>query len=90
MGGITSMLDEYVGHSAKTVTERNYLDRLNCASDAEQEALGERMAEYYLHVVKPLEQAVDLIRTGKNQCQILNYFELVKSSDMDDSKQVVV
>lgn len=71
--------EQYIGHAARSVTERHYVHRLTSASPGEFEALERQLEVLRLRVVDPLEKAME---AGSGP-RILNVFE-GKGVESDD------
>ncbi len=63
--------EQYIGHSARSVTERHYVHRLTSVSQGESEALERQMGIVHRLVVEPLENAL----SQDAGPEILNFFE---------------
>ena len=58
-GLLSDVWEQYLGHAPRSITARHYIPRLASASHGEAEALERQANLFQLHVVQPLEKAMD-------------------------------
>lgn len=52
------VLEEYLGHAPRSVTDRHYIPRLGAVTRGEQQALSDAMAIFRREIVSPLDHAI--------------------------------